>query len=190
LFAFAALVALAAGAGLAFLWPLAGRMVGIWLFLAACVASWSQATPSLFLARLDPVQAVLGSVGWALFALGWARQEKSGPAPDAVPPGHADLPRHTVPRRLRIMVAMVSLAGALPLILAWWVRGLERALVAHAVAIAAAIALVTSAAELGEAGTRGKHEAAAPRARLSAAAPGLVLLCILAALGAGYSLLR
>jgi len=191
LFALIALTALVVGAGLAFVSPLTGRIAGIWVFLSACFASWAQVAPSLFLVRLDPVQGVLGSFGWGLFALSWARQDPTialTPAPtDLVP-----VARQRLPWRVPFILALVSVVAALPMILAWWVKGPERALVAHVVALAGAIALVTYAAEFADAGTRKRRvsDAAPPGFRLIAAGPALLILFFVAALGAAFGLLR
>jgi hypothetical protein len=191
LFALTALTALVVGAGLAFVSPLTGRIAGIWIFLAACFASWVQMAPSLFLARLDPLQGVLGSFGWGLFALSWARQDRSVALP-AVETDPIPVPRQRLPWRVPFILALVSLAAALPMILAWWVKGLERALVAHAVALAGAIALVTYAAEFADTSVRKPRvtDAAPPGIRLVGSAPALLVLCFIAVLGAAFGLLR
>jgi hypothetical protein len=190
-FALIALVALVAGAGLAFVAPRLGRVVGIWLFLGACIASWAKVEPSLFLARLDPLQGLLGSFGWALFALSWARQDKS----ISLAASEANLtaaPRQTIPRQVTAMVVLVSAAAALPMVVAWWIKGFERALVAQTVGLATAVALLTLGAELADRGTvsGGLQARSLPTTRLSGAAPALLALGILAALGAAWGFMR
>jgi hypothetical protein len=191
IFALVALVALVAGAGLAFIAPRLGRIVAIWLFLGACVASWAKVEPSLFLARLDPLQGLLGSFGWALFALSWARQDKSIPLATAEA-NPTPAPRQTMPRQLTAMVVLVCAAAALPIVVAWWVKGFERALVAQTIALATAVALLSLGAELADTGVaRGGLQARSPPTmRLSGAAPALLALGILAALGAAWGLMR
>jgi hypothetical protein len=188
IFALVALAALVLGAGLAFAWALTGRIIGIWIFLSACIASWAQMTPSLFLARLDPVQGLLGSFGWGLFALSWARQEKSAilPTSEGQPP--TSPPRQALPWHAPILLAVVAAAALLPMVLAWWVKGLERALVAHVVALAGAVALVTYAADFADVGSRNSATpGVAARSRLLTAAPYLLLLGAFAVLGALWS---
>jgi hypothetical protein len=184
-------VALVAGAGVAFVWPGLGRALGIWLFLLASVASWAKVTPALFLARLDPLQGCLGAFGWGLFAWSWARQEKNPPSATAEP-GAENAPRQTLPAHLPVLLVLVAGAAAVPMILAWWVRGLERALVAHVAALAAAIALVSAAAELVNASVRGGRapDRPGPAVRLATALPALVALGLVAAVGAAWGLLR
>lgn len=191
LFALAALVALVVGAGLAFAWPPLGRALGIWMFLLACVASWAKVTPALFLARLDPLQGTLGAFGWGLFAWSWARQHRA-PAPSAVEAGPPSTPRQKLPAHLPIVFGLLAAAAAVPMILAWWVRGLERALLAHVVALAAAIALVSAAAELVNASVRGRRGGERPGSglRLAGALPALIALIVVAVAGAAWGLLR
>jgi len=187
-FALVALVALVAGAGLAFVAPRLGRIVAIWLFLGASIASWAKAEPSLFLARLDPLQGLLGSFGWALFALSWARQDKGIPL--ATSEANApSAPRQTMPRPLTAMVVLVCAVAALPMVVAWWVKGFERALLAQTIALATAVALLTLGAELADAGAAPPARSV-PTTRLSGAAPALLALGILVALGAAWGLMR
>ena len=70
--ALVAVVALVAGSLLTTSSPLAARVSSVWIFLGAAVVSWAFLGTSLSPAQLDPVQGVLGSVGWLFFALGFA----------------------------------------------------------------------------------------------------------------------
>jgi len=85
-------------------------------------------------------------------------------------------------------------AAAGPMVLAWSVRTVERALLAHAVALAAAIALVAFAVDLFEPRSRAAQEgfdaSKKPERRIAAALPAFVALTALAVLGAAYTLLR
>ena len=77
--------------------------------------------------------------------------------------------------------------------LAWWVESVERALLAHAVSLAAAIALVAFAADLFDPRARQIERAAVlvrPEKRVAAAAPALIALVAVALAGAAYGLLR
>jgi hypothetical protein len=89
-------------------------------------------------------------------------------------------------------MAMVATTAAVPMALAWWVEGTERALFAHAVALAAALALVARAADLASPMRETGPRAAAlrPQRRLLAAAIPLTALAGLALAGALFSLLR
>jgi hypothetical protein len=190
-FALIALVALVTGAGLAFAAPKAARALGIWAFLAACFVSWSKIPPPLFFARLDPLQGLLGAVGWMVFGWSWARQGRKAP-PTQAETNPSLVPRQPMPLRLRIMLLLICSAAAVPMCLAWWVKGFERALVAQAVSLAAAVALVTSAADLVDAGARTGPplESPPPMQRLARAAPLLTTLGVALAVGAAWEFLR
>jgi hypothetical protein len=186
----AALAALVAGAVLTRFWPLGARVTGIWLFLGASIGTWAFLSRSIDATHLDPVHGLLGAVGWAAFALVWGgeRAQRDGDAGAA-----RVLPWPDARRRSALIMAVVGTAAAVPLALAWWVEGTERALFAHAVALAAAVALVARAADLaaplpGEAGPGAA--ALRPQKRLLAAAIPLTALAGLALAGALLSLLR
>src|SRR5258707_4771724 len=82
IFALVALVALVAGSALVFTSLMLSRALGIWAFLASCIATWAWYAPALGPLHFDPVQGLLGSVGWALFAISWAG-DASTPSPAA-----------------------------------------------------------------------------------------------------------
>lgn len=190
--AFAALVALVAGPIVAVDRPRLGRIVGIWTLLAAAVATWLLASAALAPGRLDPWQGALGALGWGVFALGWGAAERRVEAPDegaavsSVAPPLA--PRATLGRGAMAIVALAISASILPLALAWRVSDVHRALFAHAIALAAGVALVASSGIV--AIGRGRHVRGAPRDRLSSAASALMLAAGLALFGAAYALLR
>jgi hypothetical protein len=92
------------------------------------------------------------------------------------------------------ILGAVALAASIPMVLAWWVQSLERALLAHAIALAVAIALVAFAVDMFDPRSRELEKKLMapirPQRRLRRAAPSLVALVVLTLLGAGYSLLR
>jgi len=195
IFGLLAVVALVVGAALRASSPAIARIIGIWIFLGSSVAAWALVGSPVQPSQLDPVQGLLGAVGWALFAVGWAGQKKvplgpAEPAPVAVQPA---VPRKKIPRRSVVVLGVVAIAAAIPMALAWWVESVERALLAHAVSLAAAIALVAFAADLFDPRTRQIERAAAlvrPEKRVAAAAPALIGLVAVALAGAAYGLLR
>jgi len=193
--ALVAVVALVAGALLRASSPALARIIGIWIFLAACVAAWALVGSPIAPSHLDPVQGLLGAVGWALFAIGWAGQKKVPPGPVELAPvaTRPAVPRKRLSRRSVFVLAAVAVAAAVPMALAWWVESVERALLAHAVSLAAAIALVAFAADIYDPRTRQRERAMAlvrPERRLAAAAPALIALVAVTLAGAAYSLLR
>ncbi len=193
--ALVAVVALVAGSVLRASSPALARIIGIWVFLASCVAAWSLVGSPVMPSHLDPVQGLLGAVGWALFAVGWAGQKRIPPGPVELAPVATQpaVPRKRQPRRSVFVLTVVAIAAAIPMALAWWVESVERALLAHAVSLAAAIALITFAADVFDPRSRQIERAVAlvrPEKRLLDAAPVLVALLALTLAGAAYYLLR
>jgi len=90
-------------------------------------------------------------------------------------------------------MAVVATAAAIPIALAWWVENNERALLAHAVSLAAGIALLACAVDLASPTPRDAAPRAPlerPRRRLLNAAWPLAALAGLALAGALFALLR
>jgi hypothetical protein len=196
IFALAGVVALVSGTALTYSSLHLARIVGIWVFLASCVGAWAWVGSSITPSQLDPVQGLLGSVGWGLFAVSWAGQKKNVTGAPAHPkePDAAAAPRQTVPRRVTLILGAVALSASIPMVLAWWVESLERALLAHAISLAAAIALVAFAVDMFDPRSRELESKLMaqirPSRRLRRAAPPLAALLALALLGAVYGLLR
>ena len=198
--ALVALVALVSGAALVFVSPRLARTFGIFIFLAACIGVWTWFSSAFSPMQLDPVQGVLGSIGWALFAISWAGDGVAAMSAGRNPlekPATSDRDgrqRQALPRAASIVLVLVALTAAIPMLLAWWVASLERALLAHAVSLAAAIALVAFAVDRFEPRARpeqaGFDAARKPERRIASALPAFVALTALLVLGAAYKLLR
>lgn len=157
----AALIAGASGPLLAVGRRRLGRHVGISLFLGLATLTWLLASPAIQPSRLDPVRAALGAIAWGLFALSWSgpRREAAAPPSDLTSPvlqARATLPPFAAP------IAGVGIAvGLACLVMAWRTRESDRALLAHGVALACAVALITASAAIaigrGKARHRGTH---------------------------------
>jgi len=168
-------------------------MVGTWIFLPSCVGAWALFAPSIAPSHFDPVQGVLGSLGWALFAIAWGGQ-RAPPQPRPL----ADLPPATRPAaqtRRKLAFGLLVTCALAPLALSWWVVSVERALLAHAVSLAAAIVLIVLAVDLLAPVSPIENQSAPeprerPLQRWQSAAPALVMLVMLALAGAAYGLLR
>jgi hypothetical protein len=186
----ASLASLVVCAVLTRFWPVAARIVGVWLFLATSLGAWIMLARSVAPTQLDPVHGVLGAVGWAAFAIVWGGHR----APPATSEARArPLAWSGVRRRTAITMSLVAAAASLPMALAWWVQSIERSLLAHAVSLAAAIALIAQAADLAapaprEAGPPPPPDR--PRRRLLGAAIPLAALVGLALAGALFGLMR
>jgi hypothetical protein len=188
LFALTAVVTLGSGALLSRAAPRTARLAGVWLFVGACVGAWATNPAAISTARLDPVQGALGSVGWGLFALSWAGERTSAervPASDA-----ARTP--WLSRRARVVVGGAAVLASGPMVMAWWVPGVERALFAHGAALAVLIALVTTATRLvvRDAPVTRPVGQSSPAARVGSAFAMLLALSLMLLAGAAVRWLR
>jgi hypothetical protein len=186
----AALLSLLVCAVLTRFWPLGARVAGVWLFLGTSLGTWIMLARFLAPTHLDPVHGVLGAVGWGAFAIVWGGQR---PAPET-----SDVPTRAMAwpearRRTALIMSVVAVTAALPMAFAWWIQNAERALLGHAVSLAAAIALVAFGADVAspiprEAGPPPLPDR--PRRRLMGAALPLAAFVGLALAGALFGLLR
>jgi hypothetical protein len=190
--AFAALLALLSGPLVALSRPRLGRAIGVLLFVALCTLTWALLGPAIGIERLEPVRALLGTVGWILFALGWGSVRETGSIPEEDPnalPGPPLPVRKRLPRGSMAILA-VGMAGGLPaLYFAWRVTRPDHALLGHAVAVIAAIALVASGARIAV-DRAGYRPPSSPAERINAAARPLGALALLLGLGFVWLLLR
>jgi hypothetical protein len=187
-----ALVALVAGPLVALDRPRLGRAIGVYVFVALALVTWLVGDALIGVQRLEPVRAALGAVSWALFAFGWGTVRTVGNVPEEDPHALSGAPlvaRSQLPPGTLIVFG-IGLAGAvLPVLLAWRVERPGHALLAHAAALACAIAVVTSAAKVAIA--RGSWQPITPpRARLLAATRPLALVSVLLAGGMVWAILR
>lgn len=162
--------------------PRLSRHIGISVFLALAVITWLLASPAIQPARTDPLRAAIGAVAWGVFALSWNERWTSKSSEELDPhapslPARATLPRLSVP-----IAAIGVLAGLTYAAMAWRVRDVDRALMAHAVAISCAVAVITAAATV--ATGRGKRPIGGSRRVTSQALRALILLVALAIVGA------
>jgi hypothetical protein len=187
LFAGAALATLFVGAIVSRFWRPA-RIAALWLFVATSLGTWVLLARAIDPNHLDPVHGVLGSVGWAAFAVSW-----SGDPVRSDDAGAQTVPWPAARRRSALVMSLIATAAAIPIALAWWVQTTERAMLAHAVSLAAGIALVARAADIA---APLRHEPIPlagtdrPRRRLASAAGPLAVLVGLALMGALFGVLR
>lgn len=141
-----AAIALLSGAWLARRHLRLGRAIGVLGFAGFSAAAWGALDTGLQAPALDPVRGALGACGWGLFALGWGTFPGRTRLPEDDP--HALVasrlpPRARLPLWINIGFAGL-LAGALALpLLAWRVERDGVALLAHAVALAGSVALLS-----------------------------------------------
>lgn len=190
LVALLALVALVAGPLIAMRSHDWGRRVGVFVFAAFCVLTWLLAWEELDPERLEPIRAASGAIGWALFAFGWGSARKLGHVPEDDPnaiQGAALEPRAALPRGTLIVLLLGMLGASVPLVFAWRVRREDHALLAHAVALVAAVALVSASAKIALA--RGTGSERQPGQRVVAGSGAFMLLAFALAVGLVWSVL-
>jgi len=171
--------------------PTLARHVGITAFLALTTGAWLLGSPALAPARLDPLRASVGAIAWGAFALSWRERWETGPAkPDVPRDPEAPLlqARTTLPRGAIPIATFGILAGLVYLVLAWHVRDADRALAAHAVAIACAVAVSAVAAMV--AVDRGKRSSRSSRRMTAAAGKSLLMLVVFVVAGVAVVLMR
>lgn len=182
--AFFALVCLIGGPVVALYRERVGRALGVYGFVGFAVMTWLLLGDLLSGAKLDPLRAALGSVGWALFAFGWGSVREVGAIPEQDPHALTGAPltaRSMLPKGAGVVMGL-GLAGAVvPIFLAWRIDRPLHALLGHAVAVVVAVALVTSAAVIGV--SRGNTRQHSPRTRLELASRSLGLAVALLSLG-------
>ncbi|MET0596131.1 MAG: hypothetical protein ABW133_25755 [Polyangiaceae bacterium] len=184
-----ALGALLVGSVASRFWPPL-RIAALWVVVATSLGSWVLLARAIDPSHLDPVHGLLGSVGWAAFAVVWGGERTRVPAPE--PPGRP-LPWPRERRRTVLLMSFLATAAAVPIALAWWVQTTERAMLAHAVSLAAGIALIARAADMAAPVRREPQPLLAvdkPRRRLAGAAGPLAVLAGLALIGALFGVLR
>lgn len=190
-FAGVAPLLLLVGVTLARRWGALGRAVGIWGFLGACLASWISAGSMVAVASLEPVRSALGMAAWAMFAFGWGALRRADSVPEEDPHalgGQRLAPRGKLGGYPAIVLLGACVLAVLPCFAAWRVVRPAHALLAHAVAVACAVAMITAGASVAV----GRGQRARPksvRRRVTAASGALVSVLVLAVVGAALSLL-
>ncbi|MEM1032765.1 MAG: hypothetical protein AAF928_13210 [Myxococcota bacterium] len=128
--------------------PVQARRLGISLFLGLSAVTWALASLDDVFAGFDPFRAILGSVGWGVYALGWSHpwsvpDDKLEHAPEGDTSGLR--PRRTTPLFAVGMAGAGIVGAAACLGLAWRVSDPDRAVFAQAIAVGAAVAVLTAA---------------------------------------------
>jgi hypothetical protein len=183
--ALSALVALLVGVLLLVRAPSWGRAVTLVGFVGLSAVTWITLDGALNTGQLEPVRAALGGIGWMLFAFGWGAVRSPGSVPEQDPHVIAAAPLE--PRSVLAWPSTLTFALACGLALLVWVLAFrvadeQRALLAHAAALACAVALVTVGARISvQLGTSRPRRRAT--ARLNAASTALAGLLVLGMLG-------
>ncbi len=127
------------------------RHVGVTAYLALVLGAWAFASSDQVLASVDIFRAVLGVIAWGVFGLSWSHPWS---VPDVdlerAPEGEtAGLkPRRKTPQSAVVVAAAGAVCAVICLGLAWTIEEPNRAVFGQAIAIGAAIALLTSASTI------------------------------------------
>lgn len=183
--ALAALVALILGVVLLTRVPVWGRLVTLIGFVGLSAVCWAALGDRLDIERMDPVRAALGGIGWMLFAFGWGAVRRPGAVPERDP--HVVVAAPLSPRATLGWPSVASFGAAFALSLAVWLLAFrvddeERALLAHAAALACAVALISAGVRI-SVGLGREHPLSRPMVRLNAASTPLAGLLVLGMLG-------
>lgn len=181
----AALLALLVGVALMRRFPLWGRFCTLIGFVGFSAVTWVALGDALSVGRLDPVRAALGGLGWMLFAFGWGAVRRLGSVPEKDP--HVIVAEPLAPRASTslgstVVFVLAVLLGLAPWFLSWRVVDDGRALLAHAVAFACAVAMIAVGARV-SIGLGQARVLPRPGARLNAASSSLAGLLVLGMLG-------
>jgi len=165
--------------------PVLGRALGIFGFIGCSLLTWLLLGAGLVRNPGDPLLSALGAVAFTLYALGWGSLRRRGTVPEDAPNvilGPPLQPRARPHPLAPFVFGLILVSALLPVFLAFRVLEAERGLLAHAVAILAAILTITVGARV--ATNLGQRRALPLSAeRLNAAAVPLALLALLFGLG-------
>jgi hypothetical protein len=190
--ALGALVALLLGPLVAFQRPFAGRLVLTIGFVGLSLGTWVLLSESLTFDRQDPFQAILGGLGWVLFAFSWGSHRRLWLVPEEHPNtifGERLEPRALLPVRARVLLSVALLGALCMLVLAWRVEGPRAALLAQATALGGSILVLTLSADLAVRPPSAPLPVSSDY-RLARAARSLGLLAVALVVGAMWLLVR
>lgn len=166
------------------------RVLGIYLFVLCSALTWSLLGSDLSPVRLDRVRTALGTLGWVLYAFGWGRVRVLPAEHGAhVAPGAPLVARSRLHRRALPIVAFAVLAALVFEGLAFRVDRPEHAVLAHGVAVACALLVLSAGARVALA-QGARLELASGSTRLNAVAFRGPVLAVLFGLGLLWAALK
>ncbi len=165
--------------------PLLGRALGILGFLGCSLLTWLLLGAGLVRNPGDPLLSALGAVAFALYALGWGSLRRRGVVPEEAPNvivGPLLPPRARLHPLAPFVFGLILVSALLPVFLAFRELEAERGLLAHSVAILAAILTITVGSRVAT-GLGQRRVLPISAERLNAAAVPLALMALLFGLG-------
>jgi hypothetical protein len=179
----------AAGVALLALWlgvlgslrfPRFGVGMAMWGFIGACAVTWLLLGEILGPAQLPGVRAGLGAIAWLTFSLAWGSIRQRDAVPENDPRVISAEPleaRSRVSKLTYVTFAVSALAALAPWLLAWRATENGHALLAHAVALAIVMWMLSAGAETAVAlGTRRRLLPPGVRVQLASGALGMITL--------------
>jgi len=130
--------------------PRLARALGVQGFLLFCFGAWALLGPALRSDQVDQVRGALGAVGFLLHALAWGASPKE-PEPEAAEhlvPGSPLQPRSKPLRLPAIALGLGITLSLLPLAAAFTVERPGASLLAHALALASGLLLVSAGSDI------------------------------------------
>lgn len=180
--ALAALIALTLGPLFAPARPELGRAFGIDAFFGLSLACWVTLARSGVSLAPEPVPGILGALGFMVYTFGWGELRGRGRDPEDDPRailGEPLLPRGVLGRRVAATLMLGSLGALLVTASAWATDRRVHAVMAHAIALGAAVLITTTAARLALTSLRSQAPDAQRLSRAAGAISGLVIaLCL------------
>jgi hypothetical protein len=167
------------------------RFLGIYGFVFASALTWALLGADLSPVHLDRIRTALGMLGWVLYAFGWGRVHAPVDTDQRahVASGSLLVPRSRLHPRATSIVAFAVVAALVLEGLAFRVDRQEHAVLAHAVAAACAVLVLSTASRVALAqGTR--HELASGTTRLNAVALRGAVLALLFGIGLVWAALK
>jgi hypothetical protein len=167
------------------------RLLGIYGFVGLSALSWALLGSESSPVHLDRIRTALGMLGWVLYAFGWGRVRA---LPDAAAEAHlaAGAPliaRSRLHPRAMPVVAFAVFAALVCEGLAFRIDRPEHAVLAHAIAAACALLVLSTGSRVALAqGTR--HELASGTTRLNAIALRGAVLAVLFGVGLLWAALK
>ncbi|HKO51825.1 MAG TPA: hypothetical protein VJV79_29150 [Polyangiaceae bacterium] len=165
--------------------PLLSRALGIFGFIGFSLLTWLLLGAGLLKNPGDPLLSALGAVAFTLYALGWGSLRRRGVVPEDAPnviPGLPLQPRARSHPIAPFVLGLILVSAVLPVLLAFRVVEAERGLLAHSVAILAAISTITVGSRVAT-GLGQRRVLPVSGERLNAAAVPLALAALLFGLG-------
>lgn len=171
--------------------PRLSRLLGVYGFVACCLAAWALLGLRLRADQLDAVRGALGAVGFLLHALAWGAtpRDPDEDAADNLVPGAPLKPRLQPPRLGAVVLGLGMLLALLPMAAAFGVERPGASLLAHAAALGSGLLVIGASTDVALRVGR-PHPTHPVRARMASAVWPLGVLTVMLGIGLLWLALR